>query len=127
MATIFYDSLLLCSVFFCATLALMPFIGGEAIDSGNLAYNAFLLILAYLYFCWQWVSGGQTLGMRSWHIHVINESGSKPDWRQSSIRFLTSLLSICLFGTGFLWAMLDKEKRSLHDHLSKTQLIINEH
>ncbi len=124
LAAIFYDNLLLGSVFFIATIALMPLIGGEAIESGNLAYNAYLLILAYFYFCWHWVSGGQTLGMRSWHIHVINDSGMKPDWQQSSLRFISSILSICLLGAGFLWALFNKNKLSLHDCLSKTNLIV---
>lgn len=125
LAAIFYDSLLLIAVLFCSTFILMPFIGGDAIESGNLAYNIFLLIIAYLYFCWHWVSGGQTLGMRSWHISVINKSDKNPNWKQASFRFILSLLSIILFGLGFVWALFDKKKLAFHDRFSKTQLIVN--
>jgi len=102
----------------------MPFIGGYAIESGNWIYNFFLLLLAYLYFCWHWLTGGQTLGMRSWQIFVVTASGRCPDWKQASLRFIFSLLSLTLFGIGFVWSLFDKNKLALHDHLSKTHLIV---
>lgn len=120
----FYDSLLLGSVLFCATFILISFIGDGAIESGNLLYDAFLLLLAYLYFCWHWVKGGQTLGMRSWHVYIVNETDTSINWKQASLRYVSSLLSLIIIGLGFLWAIIDKEKYSLHDHLSKTRLIV---
>ena len=102
----------------------MPFIGGQAIESNNLAYQIYLLILTYLYFVWQWSFGGKTLGMRSWHIKVVNESGIKPNFQQATKRYLASVLSIILLGTGFLWAIFDYKRNTLHDHISKTQLIV---
>ena len=123
LAAIFYDCLLLSAVLFVATLALMPFAGGKAIESGNLAYNLFLITVSYFYFCWHWVSGGQTLGMRSWHIVVKNDSNRILNWNQASLRYFSSLLSLLLLGLGFVWALFDKDKLALHDHLSKTRLI----
>jgi uncharacterized RDD family membrane protein YckC len=123
LAAIFYDCLLLTAVLFVATAALIPFIGGNAIESGNLAYSAFLLLISYLYFCWHWITGGQTLGMRSWHIFVNTESMQKPNWKQATLRFFSALLSLSLLGLGFLWSLFDKNKLALHDHLSKTRLI----
>jgi uncharacterized RDD family membrane protein YckC len=123
LAAILYDCLLLTAVLFVGTATLIPFIGGNAIESGNLAYNAFLLLISFLYFGWHWVKGGQTLGMRSWHIFVINESGQNPNWRQASLRFFSALLSLLLLGLGFVWSLFDKNKLALHDHLSKTRLI----
>jgi uncharacterized RDD family membrane protein YckC len=124
LAAIFYDSLLLSSVFFCATFILISFIGDGAIESGNLLYDAFLILLAYLYFCWHWVKGGQTLGMRSWHVLVIDESDTALNWKQASLRYAASLLSLIIFGLGFVWALFDKKNKALHDHLSKTKLIV---
>ena len=124
LSAMFYDSLLLTAVLFAATFAVLPFVDGHAIDSTNVFYKLFLLMLAWLYFCWHWIKGGQTLGMRSWHVFVINESGQNPDWKQSTIRFLSALLSIGLLGAGFIWAIFDKEKRALHDHISRTRLVV---
>ena len=102
----------------------MPFLGGQTIESNNLAYMVYLLILDYLYFVWHWSFGGKTLGMRSWHIKVVNESGIKPNLQQATKRYLASILSIILLGIGFLWAIFDHKRNTLHDHLSKTQLIV---
>ncbi len=124
MGAIIYDTILLGSVFFFATFCLIPFLGGQAIESNNLAYKIYLLILAYLYFVWQWNFGGKTLGMRSWHIKIVNESGIKPNLRQATKRYLASILSIILLGTGFLWAIFDHKRNTLHDYLSKTKLIV---
>ena len=119
-----YDTVLLISVFYGATYVLMPFLGGEAIESNNLMYKIYLLILAYLYFVWHWSFGGKTLGMRSWKIKIINEYGIKPSFEQATKRFLASILSFTLLGGGFLWAIFDRNKYTLHDHLSKTKLVI---
>jgi uncharacterized RDD family membrane protein YckC len=125
LAAIFYDCLLLTAVLFVGTSILIPIIGGNAIESGNLAYNAFLLSISFLYFGWHWVKGGQTLGMRSWHIFVINESRQNPNWRQATQRFFSAVLSLLLLGLGFLWSLFDKNKLALHDRLSKTRLIVS--
>lgn len=125
LSAMLYDSLLLTAVLFISTLLLMPFVGGEAIHSGNIFYKIYLLFIGYLYFCWHWVTGGQTLGMRSWNIQVVNDSEKMPDWKQSSLRYIYSLLSLILFGLGFIWSLFDKNKLALHDHLSKTKLIVN--
>ncbi len=125
MAAILYDCLLLTAVLFVATALLMPFIGGNAIESGNLAYNVFLLSISFVYFGWHWVTGGQTLGMRSWHVFVINESMQNPNWKQAALRFFSALLSLLLLGLGFVWSIFDRDKLALHDRLSKTRLIVS--
>ena len=122
---IFYDTLLLIAIFFVASLILLPLIGETGIESGNIFYNAFLILLAYLYFCWHWVNGRQTLGMRSWKIEVTDRTNSALNWKQASLRYFAALLSLLLLGLGFIWALFDKEKFALHDRLSKTKLIVN--
>lgn len=124
-AAIFYDALLLIGIFFIASFILLPLIGDTGVESGNIFYNIFLILLAYLYFCWHWVNGRQTLGMRSWKIEVIDKTNSTLNWKQASIRYFAALLSLLLLGLGFFWALLDKEKSALHDRLSKTKLIVN--
>ena len=122
-----YDSILLCAVFFCATFILISSLGEGEIESGNIFYTAFLIFLAYFYFCWHWVKGRQTLGMRSWTIYVVNESNTALNWKQASLRFAASLLSLIILGLGFVWALFDKKKLALHDHLSKTKLIVHKY
>lgn len=125
-AAIIYDSILLCSVFFFATFILISSFGEGEIESGNYLYNIFLIFIAYLYYSWHWIGGRQTLGMRSWGINIISESNAKLNWKQASLRYIASLLSLALFGLGFFWALIDKNKLALHDRLSKTKLLIEE-
>lgn len=124
LAAICYDGMLLFSVLFVSTLLILPLVSNTAIESGNLAYNFYLLIMCYLYFCWQWMNGGQTLGMKSWRLQVVNSHGQTPNWRQASLRFLAALLSWLLLGLGFIWSLFDTEKLTLHDRLSATRLVL---
>lgn len=122
-AAICYDGMLLSSVLFIATLTMLPFISHTAIESNNLVYKIYLLAISYLYFCWQWKNGGQTLGMKSWQIKLVNKNDQKPGWLQLNIRFFTSIVSWVVCGSGFLWSLIDKDSRAWHDHLSSTKLI----
>jgi uncharacterized RDD family membrane protein YckC len=118
-----YDCILLFSVLFFATAIIMP-VTGQAIESGNVVYQAWLVLWSYLYFGWQWVAGGQTLGMRAWRIRVISRCGGNPGWQEASLRFLLSAMSWLPAAAGFIWVLIDKEKLAVHDRLSRTRLVI---
>jgi uncharacterized RDD family membrane protein YckC len=123
MAAMFYDGLCLFSLFFLATLILVVFTDGEAISSNNPGFNLFLFFITYLYFVWHWVNGGRTLGMRAWHIKVINKGRDRMNWKTATVRFCLALLSLVFFGLGFAWAFFDKEKLTFHDRYSNSRLI----
>ena len=123
LAAMFYDCLCLFSLFFLATLILVVFTDGEAISSNNPGFNLFLFFITYLYFAWHWVNGGRTLGMRAWHIKLINRGKDHVSWKTATVRFCLALLSFVSFGLGFVWAFLDKEKLAFHDRYSNTRLI----
>jgi uncharacterized RDD family membrane protein YckC len=125
ITVIFYDTLLLLPVFFVATLGLMPFLETNTINSGNTFYQIFLILLAYLYFVWQWTHNGQTLGMRAWHVRLAGTDTIKIDWTRATIRFVTAILSWIILGLGFIWSVIDKNKMTLHDHITRTVLIID--
>lgn len=116
-----YDGALLMSVLFLATALLMPFTGG-AIERGNHLFRIYLLIWSYLYFCWPWVKGGQTLGMRAWRIRARQTDGVRLGWKAATLRFFLAIISWLLAGTGYLWSLFDAQKRTLHDRLSRTRL-----
>jgi uncharacterized RDD family membrane protein YckC len=124
VAAIIYDSILLCAIYFCTTFILIYSIGDKGIESGNVFYSVFLIFWAYLYYCWHWVNSRQTLGMTSWNIIVINKSNEPLNWKEATIRYLFSLLSLMFLGLGFVWALFDKGNLALHDRLSQTKLIV---
>jgi len=123
LAAVFYDSLLLFSLFFLATIILILFTKVESIESNNIVYDLYLLLIAYLYFVWHRVDSGQTLGMRAWQINLIKHGNGPLRWRDDTVRFCLALLSLISFGHGFAWAFFDKEKLTLHDLYSNTQSI----
>ena len=123
LMAMFYDSLLLFSLFFLATMILILFTNVEFVESNNIAYDLYLLLIVYLYFNWHWINGGQTLGMRVWHIKLINRGMGQVSWGIATARFCLALLSFISFGLGFMWALFNKEKLTFHDRYSKTRLI----
>jgi len=127
LAAMLYDGLCLFSLFFLATLILVVFTNSEAIADNNLIYNLLLFFIAYLYFVWHWVNGGRTLGMRAWHIKLINRGMDQISWRNATARFCLALLSLVSFGLGFAWALFDKEKLTFHDRYSNTRLVNDKH
>jgi uncharacterized RDD family membrane protein YckC len=124
LAAIFYDTLLLFSVLFFATLLVLWLTGGRAIEPHHPLYTAYLLLIAFFYFAWSWLHGGQTLGMRAWRIRIQRSNGTSVSWRQALVRFVTALASWLPLGLGFLWALVDKDKMTWHDRLSKTVLVL---
>lgn len=120
LAAIVYDSLLLFSVLFFAGLLAYPITRGHS----STLYTIYLWNVGFLYFAWQWLRGGQTLGMRTWHLQLQPTDGAHLTWRHVVIRFLVAIISWFAFGLGFLWAIVDKQHRTWHDFASNTQLII---
>jgi uncharacterized RDD family membrane protein YckC len=123
LGAILYDGLLLFGIIFVGTAVLLPFTGGQAIPASTLWYDAYLLVLAFLFYGWCWTHGGQTLGMLAWKIKVQQADGRSINWGQALLRFLGAVISAAALGLGFLWVLLDREKRAWHDRWSATVLV----
>ncbi|MCY4046019.1 MAG: RDD family protein [Cellvibrionales bacterium] len=104
----------------------MPLSENEVAISGGwrLPSLAFCLVNVSLFFAYFWVKNGQTLGMQAWRLAILNPQGDTITFPSAYIRLLASLLSAGLLGLGFLWAMVDKKKQTLHDYLSNTQTVL---
>lgn len=122
IASMLYDILLLLSVLFTASIIAVIFNGGEAFEPEDLFFIAYLLVVSFLFYGWFWTHGGQTLGMRSWKIKLVNRNGTNISWQQAGLRFATALISWIPLGLGFWWQYLGKNNESWPDKLSKTCL-----
>lgn len=118
-----YDLVVVFALWMLAGLPVV-FIHSGAVESGTLWFQSYLLSVSALYFIWSWQRGGQTLGMRAWHVHVINQSGDKPSLKQAISRFITSLLSSAALALGWLWALGHPLSLTWHDLLSSTRLVV---
>lgn len=126
LAAMVYDAFLLLAVLFVATFPVLPLTGGEPVAAGNRLYGAYLLGVIYLYFAWQWVRGGRTLGMRAWRLRLVTEDGGRPGWRAATLRFVGAVFSWLPAGLGFLSGLVRADGRAWHDRVSGTRLIVEE-
>lgn len=75
------------------------------------------------YFILSWRRGGQTIGMRAWRLHLTSADGSPITSKQAWLRFGVAWLSTLALGLGFLWCLIDRDRRSWHDIAAGTRLI----
>jgi len=68
---------------------------------------------------WIW-SGRETLGMRWTRLRLIDFDGLPAGRQERLLRVVGACLSLCAGGIGLLWALVDEEKLTWHDHISKT-------
>jgi uncharacterized RDD family membrane protein YckC len=129
LAAVVYDALLLVALLMVATALLLPLTGGEAIDPHRhpaleWLYRAVLLLLTVGFFGVSWTRGGQTLGMASWRLRVLREDGGTLSWADTVRRLAAALLSWLALGLGWLWVLVDPARRTWHDRLSRTQVVL---
>lgn len=133
LAAIFYDSLLLIALWMMIVFLILlisqtgnqPL--GEAIPQHgfwHLAYQLFLLLVAFLFFALFWTRGGQTAGMAAWKIKIQQTNGKPPSWRQALLRFLAAIVSWLPLGLGYWWSLFNNERLAWHDYLSGTRLVV---
>ena len=86
----------------------------------------YLLVLCGIYFIWQWRRGGQTLAMKTWRLRLVARDEGPLTFRHCVSRYVLALLGLALFGTGFFWALIDRDRQFLHDRLAGTRIIRDE-
>lgn len=124
LMAILYDSLLLFALLMIATLPFTLITGGPPQTPwSRLGLQLYLLLIIFLFFGWFWRHGGQTLGMRSWRLKLVSENGLPVSWAQIAVRWFGAFLSLTALGLGYLWILLDPEKRAWHDMLSHSRII----
>ena len=121
-----YDAFLLLAVLFLAAAILLLFNEGEAITAKFIIIPYYLAI-SFCFYGWFWTHKGQTAGLKTWKIRLKTIDGQVLTWKHALIRFLAAILSWALLGFGFLWVLADKNNYALHDYLSKTVLVFDDH
>ena len=122
-----YDVMLALSfvivVGFFSMVVVMSLLSIDNVEAGSPIAKIFfpyLLLLTFVFYGWFWTHGGQTLGMRAWKLRLIGEKGTRISWGQAFFRFCYSIISWLPFGAGYLWMLVDKNKRTWHDKVSHT-------
>jgi len=121
-----YESLLVFGVAFFASL---PFLAAAAAPAGGWmrhAYQTYLFLVIGLYFVASWRRSGQTLAMKTWKLRVVGAKGARITLRQAMLRYALAWPGLLLGGIGILYALLDDERRFLHDRLAGTKIVAAE-
>lgn len=119
-----YDALLVTALLFLATLPFIAIRGGKPVEANeNLVYQFVLVVVIFGFFVGFWTRSGRTLGMQSWRLQLETRDGSQPTFAVATLRFFAALLSWLPAGIGFLWQLVDKEKLTWHDRISKTRIV----
>jgi uncharacterized RDD family membrane protein YckC len=83
-----------------------------------------ILAAIVIYF---WNKKQATPGKMLMNLKIIDfKTGEKPTNSQYIIRFVGYIISALPLFLGYVWAIFDKNKRSLHDYLSGTQVVKKE-
>lgn len=122
-----YDLLPLAALWMATSAVMLLLRGGERVVPGSAAAMIeFLLLLAvsFAYLGLSWRRGGQTLGMRAWRLYLVNTDGSRPvPWHALLLRYLVAMLSLAAVGLGFVWSLLESNRRTWHDLASGTVMV----
>jgi len=129
LGALLYDGLLLLAVLMIATALFLPLTGGEAIDPRanpllEWVYRTVLLLLIVGFFGVFWTRRGQTLGMASWRLRVEREDGALLTWADTVRRLAAAVLAWLPLGLGYLWILVDADRRAWHDRLSGTRVVV---
>lgn len=124
LACLFYDALLLAAVWFVAGFAVVGLLPDVGAGLPRLVFQAWLLLVAGVYFTWCWRRGGQTLAMKTWRIRLVGAAGGPVGLFQAWLRYGLAALGLVSFGMGFLWAFFDADRQFLHDRLAGTRLVV---
>jgi uncharacterized RDD family membrane protein YckC len=121
-----YDLFPLLALWFFATILAVLLTGG-ALDVHRFGHKvlvqALVLGVSAAYFIVSWMRGGQTVGMKPWRLRIVGADGGPIGFRRALLRFAVALVSLAALGLGFLWCLIDRERRAWHDIAAGTLLV----
>ena len=129
LGAMIYDALLIAALWFVTTALFLPLTGGEALSSTStprleLVYRAALVAVLVAFYGLSWTARGQTLGMAAWRLRVEREDGHLLTWSDVLVRLAAAMLSWLALGLGWLSVLTDLQRRTWHDRLTRTRVVV---
>lgn len=125
LGAISYDTLVVMGGLMIMTL---PYLGirawlteQESPNPGNLGFQVYVFMLIFGYVWVSWRRGGQTIGMKAWHLKALSLDGTPLSHVQIVTRFCLAIPSIMLCGIGLWWSLFHPQQLTLHEQLSNSQ------
>ena len=123
LAACVYELLLLMALWFISAWVFVLLFGDATQSYKRLFLQIILWLVTGIYFVWCWRTSGQTLATQTWRMQLVNQAGNVLSTQQAMLRYVLASLSACVFGLGFLWALVDKNRLYLHDRILKTRFL----
>jgi uncharacterized RDD family membrane protein YckC len=123
LLSLIYESLILAALLLAGALPVVMLTRTWDHALARAFLQIWLLFLCGLYYVWQWVHVGQTLPMKTWRLRLVARDGSTVTVARATLRYALALAGTLMFGSGFLWALLDRKRHFLHDRLAGTRII----
>lgn len=121
-----YETIIVAAVLLAGTALFVSLFGDSRQMPLRLLLQFWLLALCGAYFTWGWSQGRQTLPMRTWRLAIVAEDGRPIDRPRALRRYLLAVVGCGLVGLTFWWALIDRERRFLHDRLAGTRVVRTE-
>lgn len=95
----------------------------EPVASGPL-FTAYVVLVMFSFFTYCWRRSGQTLGMQAWRLRVDALDGGRLSLVQCALRFGGAWVSALALGAGYLWMLVDRDRRCWHDIWSRSRVVV---
>ena len=117
----FLDALLM-ACGFAIIVGIFLYSGGVmTFEKQTLAFSAGALLTIPLVYKLLWAFAGQdTPGMRIVGLELVDFDGRRPSRARRYGRAIGSVLGLTAAGIGMIWALVDEDKLTWHDHISAT-------
>lgn len=124
----FYDLLILVALWMLVIALALAIVHGHVDvahppEPWRWSLRAAMLAVTAAYFALSWCRGGQTIGMRAWHLRLVRADGDNLGAGRALARFVLATLSLALVGAGFWWAWFDAAQRTAHDRIAGTLVL----
>jgi uncharacterized RDD family membrane protein YckC len=86
-------------------------------------YVVMIPLIIGSYFVMFWALTGRTIGKWVMGLRVVDLAGHPPTLSQSVIRIIGYGISAIVFWLGYLWVLVDDNRRAWHDHMARTWVV----
>ena len=93
------------------------------LHNGGPIVLAIFILWEFAYFGGAWAASGRTPGMAFLGICVVRTDGAVLEPRQGWLRALTFPLGFLTLGVGFIWILVDQERRAVYDLIVGTTVV----
>jgi uncharacterized RDD family membrane protein YckC len=147
LAAMIYEGVLLFGVTFVVAFALLSVLSWKypLMTTQRTVLQVALFLAIGVYFVWCWTRSGQTLALKTWRLRIAGPDGAPPSTPRAVVRYLLAwhlflpglvfiafadarpAVGLAALAAGFsvllLPALLDRDRRLLHDRWSGTRVL----